>query len=308
MVRNVKTGNGRRSKAVLWIAVTAVLLSACGGKDRSAGQSMARVNGQDITVHQLNAELERVPAGQAVSKKEILDAVISRQLLVDQAAKEKMDRDPKIMQAIERSKEQILAQAYLQTRLKKIERPAEAEVEKFYEQNPTMFAKRKIFDTKELTIATKDFNDEVAQKMSSARSLDEVASWLDDRQIRYVPTQAVRNSAEMPEQLVKMLSEIPTGRLFTVKQGDQSQLALFQDVKDSPLTLAIARPKIEQYLMMKKSQEISEAEIARLRTAAKIEYLNDADKLDNKQAVATTTPVVPAQESEVGRGLAGLKK
>lgn len=285
-----------------------VLLAACGDKERPAGQSMARVNGQDITVHQLNAELERVPAGQNVSRKEVLDAVISRQLLVDQAAKEKMDRDPKIMQAIERSKEQILAQAYLQNRFKQIQRPTEAEVEKFYEQNPMMFAKRKIFDTKELTIATKDFNAELAQKMSSARSLDEVAHWLDEHQIKYVPTQAVRNSAEMPEQLVKMLSEIPTGKLFTVKQGDESQLALFQDVKDSPLTLAIARPKIEQYLMMKKSQEISEAEIVRLRTAAKIEYLNDADKLDQKQAVAPTTPATPAQETEVGRGLAGLKK
>jgi len=269
---------------------------------------MARVNGQDITVHQLNAELERVPAGQNVSKKEVLDAVISRQLLVDQAAKEKMDRDPKIMQAIERSKEQILAQAYLQTKTKQVQRPTEAEIEKFYEQNPLMFAKRKIFDTKELTIATKDFNAEVAQKMSSARSLEEVANWLEGRQIKYVPTQAVRNSAEMPEKLVTMLSEIPTGKLFTVKQGDESQLALFQDVKDSPLTLAIARPKIEQYLTMKKAQEASEAEIGRLRAAAKIEYLNDADKLDQKQAVAATTPVAPAAETEVGRGLAGLKK
>lgn len=301
-----------KSKAAMSLALTALLLTACGGSEnKPAGQSLARVNGQDITVHQLNAELERMGAGQNVSKKEILDGLIARQLLLEQAKKEKMDRDPKMMQAIERSKEQMLAQSYLQGKVRNVARPTSGEIEKFYSDNPIMFAKRKLFDTKELSINTADLTPELVGKVNAARSLNEVQQWLEDRQVKYVPTHAIRNSAEIPPQLVTMLIDVPIGKPFTVKQGEQTQFAVLQEVKDSPLTLAIAKPKIEQFLMLQKSREAGEAQIAKLRTDAKIEYLNDSDKLDEKQAAAPATAPTPKTGeavNQIDRGVAGLRK
>jgi len=306
---------GKRGAVHGCVLAMSVMLAACGGDkeaNKPAGQSMARVNGEDITVHQLNAELERVPPGQPVSRKEVLDGLIGRQLLLQQAKKEKADRDPRVLQAIERSKEQILAQHYLQAKIGKPARPSEAEVEKFYEDNPVMFAQRKLFDTRELTIATRDLSAELVQKMEAARSLDEVERWLDAHGVKYVPAQAIRNSAELPPQLVEMLEKIPTGKPFTVRQGEQSQLAVLQDVRSSPLTLAMARPRIEQYLQLQKSREAGEAEIARLRTESKVEYLNGSDHLDEAQggkenaATPQTGGADPAKD--VGHGVAGLGK
>ena len=293
---------------IMFLAVALLVLSACSNKDKPAGQSMARVNGQDITVHQLNAELELLGNTPGVSRKEVLDAVIARQLLTDQAEKNKTDRDPRVMRSIERAKDQILAQSYLQTKIKNIPKPLPAEVEEFYHKNPQLFAERKQFETKELTIDTKDITPELLAKMEAAKTLDEVQSWLDAHHIKYRPTQAVRSSSDLPPALAKAFSNMPNGVLFTAKRADKSDLITLLDSKNSPLTLDVARPKIEEYLTLLKSKEASEAEIARLRAEAKIEYLNDSDKLDEKQAAPVNTPKATPEAKNVERGVAGLKQ
>lgn len=292
---------------IAFLAVALLVLSACNNKEKPAGQSMARVNGQDITVHQLNAELELLGNTPGVSKKEVLDALIARQLLTDQAEKNKTDRDPRVMRSIERAKDQILAQFYLQNKLTNVPKPLPAEVEDFYQKNPQLFAQRKQFETKELTIDTKDLTPELLEKMEKAKTLDEVQSWLDVHQIKYRPTQAVRSSTDLPPALVKAFSEMPQGALFTAKRPEKSDLIALQNVKNSPLTLDVARPKIEEYLTLMKTKEASEVEIARLRAEAKIEYLNESDKLDEKQAATPNTPKPTADAKNVERGLAGLK-
>jgi len=292
---------------IAFLAVVLLVLSACNNKDKPAGQSMARVNGQDITVHQLNAELVHLGNTPGISRKEVLDGLIARQLLTDQAEKNKTDRDPKVMQSIERAKEQILAQSYLQTKISNIPKPLASEVDEFYQKNPQLFAQRKQFETKEITIDTKDLTPELSEKMGSAKTLDEVQSWLVDRQIKYVPSQATRTSAELPPALVKALSDMTPGSLFTIKQGEKSQLVLLQDAKSSPIALDVARPKIEEYLMLQKTGEATEGEIARLRAEAKVEYLNESDKLDEKQASPVKVPKAAPATKDVERGLAGLK-
>ena len=93
-----------------------VFVSACSSKaEQKPGQALASVNGEEITVMQLNDELSRsnAPATQQeAARKQALEALIDRQLLIGEAAKEKVDRDPRVVQAIERARSVILAQAY----------------------------------------------------------------------------------------------------------------------------------------------------------------------------------------------------
>jgi hypothetical protein len=61
------------------------------------------------------------------------------------------------------------------------------------------------------------------------------------------------------------------------------------EVKDAPVTLAVASPQIEQFLTNKKNKEMASAELQRLRSTAKIEYLNKSMMPDPKSA-----PTLPA--------------
>jgi EpsD family peptidyl-prolyl cis-trans isomerase len=312
-VSSGKTGNRVAACRTAALLVMVLALSACGNKQKAASQSIVKVNDDEITVHQLNAELERLNAPN-VSRKDVLDGLIARQLLTDQAEKQKIDRDPRIMQAIERSREQILAQAYLQTKTNNVPKPGETEIRDFYEKNPQLFAQRKQFDTRELNIETRDLTPELAAKMNSAHSLDEVQNWLQAHQVKFTPVDATRTSAELPKEVVDAVSKMAPGSLFTVKQGDKSQLIELQEIRNVPLTLDVARPKIIEFLTLQKAKEAADAEISRLRAAAKIEYLNKSEVAGLQDKPATKTPPVASGDtkvntplSEVERGITNLK-
>ena len=70
--------------------------------------SDARVNGAEITVHQINQLLSRVPGvtEEAAPKlrQEVLTKLIDQQLAVEQALGKKLDRQPEVMAALEASK------------------------------------------------------------------------------------------------------------------------------------------------------------------------------------------------------------
>jgi EpsD family peptidyl-prolyl cis-trans isomerase len=276
-------------------------LSACGNKDKKSGQSLAVVNGEEITVHQLSEELQRAgvqPAQQEAASKQLLESLVDRQLLVGEATRDKTDRDPKVMQAIERAKSQIIAQAYIQKRLAGVVKPTKAEAEEYYKKNPQFFAQRKQFDMRELIIASKDFNDALKVAMDAAKTLDEVAAWMDAHNVKYARSQLSRSTSDLPPEMTSKLLSMPKTQLFLIREGERTLLLALAEVKDSPVTLETATPQIEQFLYNKKNKEAADSELARLRAAAKIEYLNKvvgvkgvgASAVASASAAAVTAP------------------
>ena len=295
---------------LILVAVTA--LAACGDKEKKPGQSLARVDGEDITVLQLNEELQRAgvqAAQQDAASKQLLEALIDRQLLLAEAVKDKTDRDPKVVQAIERAKALIIAQAYMQKRIGAPAKPSADEVADYFKKNPQFFSNRKLFDMRELVLATSDLTVDAKAAIDSAKSLDEVAAWLDGHKVKYGRTQLSRSSADLPPEMSAKLEGMPKGQLFIVREGERSLLISIADIKDTPVALEAAAPQIEQFLANKKNKEAADAEIKRLRTSAKIEYLNPAVAAP---AAAPAAPVPAAaaaagSDSATERGVAGLK-
>jgi hypothetical protein len=78
----------------------------------------------------------------------------------------------------------------------------------------------------------------------------------------------------MPEQIVEKLKDMHKGQIFIVNEGENSMINLITNIKISPVSAKTAAPQIEQFLFNKKVREAAEAEIAHLRAAAKIEYIN----------------------------------
>jgi len=302
----------RRNVLTLSVMLFAVAgLSACGNKEKAGGQSLVKVNGQEITVHQVNEELMRgnIPAAQKeVATKQLIEALIDRQLLQGEAARDKVDRDPAVMQAIERAKSQIIAQAYMQKRLAKIAKPTKEESDAYFTAHPEYFSQRKVFDMNQLIVASKDFNNDLKVALGTAKSMEDVAAWLDSHRVEYVRNKMTKSTADLPAELTKNLMSMRKGQTFAIQEGDRSVLVALADIKDSPVTAATAMPQIGQFLYNKKVKEASDAELARLRAAAKIEYLNQPKIVDSAPKAAVAAPVAgakPADES-IKRGMAGL--
>src|SRR5665647_764721 len=113
--------------------VLSMTLAACGGSgEKGKTQVVARVNDQEITVHQLNQVLgmmgPEAAASPAEANKNVLENIINQTVGVQAALKMKLDRDPAIMQAIESARESVLLNAYLERALQKTPAPTAAEI------------------------------------------------------------------------------------------------------------------------------------------------------------------------------------
>lgn len=308
------------SAGALVCAIISVGLAGCGdkGREAKASQSLVSVNGKEITVHQLNEELARAniqAAQKDAASKQILNALIDRQLLEQAALKAKVDRDPNVMQAIERAKSQIVAQAYLQAKVASVTKPGNSEVESFYKDNPALFAERKLVEMEQLLIDSRYISDEFKAALGGFKTLQEVAAWLDTKGIQYDRGEVARSIAELPPQISERLNDARKGQLFVIGMGPRTMLVLMDSVKDSPVSLADATPQIEQTLLNKKRKEVGEAEIKQLREQAKIEYLspkvvddssNQKSGTDNSKN-ASASEKVPEKNDDIASGVKGLK-
>ncbi|MCE3604914.1 EpsD family peptidyl-prolyl cis-trans isomerase [Massilia sp. P8910] len=311
--------------AALMVALAG--LAGCGNKDSKpkVGQALVSVNGEEITELQLSEELMLAnvpPAQQAEASKKLVEALIDRQLLQNEAAKEKADRDPKVVQAIERAKALIIAQYYMQKKVGSVARPTAAEISQYYTSNPDFFAARKQFDMKQLVIQSKDLSEEVKKVAENAKSLDDVAVWFDANKIKYMRAQASRTTSDLAPDMSAKLKSMPKNQLFIVKEGERSMLVAIVDVRDNPASLEVASPQIEKFLFNKRTKEAADAELKRLRAAAKIDYLKTpalaaapaAGTVPAAPAPVAATPA-PAQpdatpatsDAATARGVAGLK-
>ena len=100
------------------VAVGLVVGLAAGGgasKDKPASQTAAKVNKEEITVHQINlvmGQQRALPPEQAASASgQILERLIDQELALQKAGEQKLDRDPRVMQQLEAARREIISRA-----------------------------------------------------------------------------------------------------------------------------------------------------------------------------------------------------
>jgi EpsD family peptidyl-prolyl cis-trans isomerase len=304
-------------RARRWVTGAAVLLlaaglTACGGKkEAKSGQALVSVDGEEITALQVADEMQRanVPAAQQqAAQQQVITSLVDRQLLINQALKDKLDRDPKVVQAVERAKALIIAQAYMQSRIGAPVKPTDAQIKDYFDKHPEFFSQRKLLEMRQLQIPNASVDGALKQLIDTAKSLDEVAAWMDGHKVQYNRTQLTRSSTDLPPALSAKLLGLPKGQLFLLRENLVSTLTVITDMRDAPVDLATATPQIAQFLVANHNKEAAQAEITRLRSAAKIDYLNKAAAPPPPPAASAPAAAAPSSSSDAAaRGVAGLK-
>jgi EpsD family peptidyl-prolyl cis-trans isomerase len=259
-------------------AAALLLLAGCGAEPAkevsAAGKLVARVNGTEITMQQLGSQ--RTTSGQGPLQ--ALDQVIDRELLVQKALEAKLDRDPQVARALEESRRQLLAQAWLEHAAAQKARPTAEEVRAFYEENPALFAQRRIYRIREVTVAgAAEKIDVLRAEIAAARDLDEVAAWLKWRNLKVGAVTGTTQAAEhLPLGYLPQLARMREGDLAVFPQAPLGATVVqLVHAQEAPLAEREAAPLIEQYLSGRKRLELAAAEVKRLRGTASIEYVGD---------------------------------
>jgi EpsD family peptidyl-prolyl cis-trans isomerase len=261
--------------------------------NRSPAQLVAKVNGTEISLHQVRAPAY-AGAGTAAANagaldKLTLEKLIDRELLVQSALAAKLDRDPQVAQSIENARRQLLAQAYLERSVSAAASAATgsgrddlraAEVRSFYAENPALFAERRIYRLRELVVsAPAEMIPVLRAESAKARDLEEVAAWLKSRGANYHPASEMSGLTQPAEQLplsyLPQLARMKAGEIAVFANPMGASVIQLVHAEDAPLSEAQAAPLIEQFLAGRRRLESAAAEVKRLREVANIEYLGE---------------------------------
>ncbi|MDO9450746.1 MAG: EpsD family peptidyl-prolyl cis-trans isomerase [Rugosibacter sp.] len=311
-----------RNNLILLLLVAA--LAGCGSDDekKPATQVAAKVNKEEISVHQINNVLARTgnisPEQAKAASKQILEKLVDQELLVQQAMESKLDRDPKTMQAIEAARREILSRAYLDKVASSLVKPTPDEVRDFYTKHPELFSERRIYQFQQLAIQTtaSDFLPRLQQQMSNVKSLAEVAAWLNTEKIPFAANSGTKAAEELPMELLPKFHQMKDGQIGVIPGRDGVMVVQLTASRSMSMDEKAATPFIEQFLNNQRRMEAAEKEMKQLREKAKIEYMGEfatakADDEKIKAADPKPAPAVPAETkadtTHMGKGLSGLK-
>lgn len=297
-----------------------ILVAGCSEqRDKPASQTVARVNGDEVTVHQINTELQRVAGGNVAqgakteaASKRILEGLIDQTLLVQQAKEARLDRDPQVLQQLESARRQILAQAYID-RQAAASPPTQEEIKAFYAKNPDLFEKRRVYAFREFVFERARFSDEVRNQLNGAKSPADIAKTLSSAGIRYRETNSTRPAEALPIEALPRIAQLAKGDTIAFTDQNLANVLMLLDYAVQPVSLERATPLIQQYLVNNKKREIAQAKAKELREKAKIEYLGSfaAPETDAKAATAqpVSKPIAETGKDDViDKGIQNLRR
>ena len=268
-----------------FVVLSALLvLGGCGNKNpeekKVATQVAAKVNKEEISVHQINNVIARAgsvkPEQAKQASRQVLDKLIEQELLIQQAIEKKLDRDPRVMQAIEASRREILAKAYLEQVAGNAAKPDDATVKSFYERNPALFSQRRVYNLQEVLIAAKpEQAAAIQEQVQQSRSMTDLVKYLKDSNIQFTTNAGVKSAEQLPMEILPKLHELKDGQTAVLPSSAGLTLVHIAGSQQRPLDEASARPFIEQFLTNQKRAETATAEIRQLKEKAKIEYVGE---------------------------------
>lgn len=294
---------GKPARAAL--ACLALALTACNARDAvpsaagDATQVVAKVNGSELTLSQLNLLLNRSTGGaaDAAGLRAALNELVREELLVQQATADKLDRDPDVMLRMEEARRQVLADAYAAKRIYASQPVADAELRAYYDAHPELFSARRMYTIAAFVTDQRQLNQAVMAELSRAHDEATLRDLLTRNGVGYHVERLQEGADDLPLDLAPVLAAAVPGKVLQTTHDAGARVALFLvlDAVSSPMKFEQARSTIENYLAAQRSDRALAAWVESARRGARIEYLG---KL---RSVANAT-----ESSSVEAGLKGL--
>lgn len=251
----------------------ALLLGGC--DSQPTGQVAAVVDGEEITLTELNTELGNVRVPENADKKliqrQLLQRIIERKLLANAARKEALDQTPEFIVRRQQLEDALLVQLLSQKVARGVKVPTNADTDKFMAANPNMFANRTVYAVDQIRFPA-PARDEYLKELAVAKTMPEVVAVLDRLNIKYQRGNVAVDSAQVPPPLLAQIQKVPAGEPFVIPMGNMISVSLITGSNAAPLVGDQVRPLAANAV---RNTELSKALQQRLkaeRAQGKVEY------------------------------------
>ncbi len=265
---------GCKDRAIKILApFLALFLAGCDKPGPDEAQVLARVNGDEISVHQVNFARSQSPTkvlGES-DLNALVERMIDRQLAVQQALALKLDRQPDVMMRLEEARLDILAAAYGAHINAMNPTPQTQDAAAFYAEHPGLFAERKIYRLREISIpADSPTLPEAQARLERKEDLEDVLAWLRQQAGSFTDQQALRPAEQLPVEVAERLNRVKPGQTISFRLPRALVIYHLLGAESAPLALKSAETLIKDYLKKQHESSTFKKELQRLRAIADI--------------------------------------
>lgn len=320
---------------LLLAAVASLALTAC-SKDAKGpeGQVVATIDGKDITIHEVNAEITGMGAQAQGAPRKLVESialarVVERKMLANEARTKKLDQSPQFVLAKTRNDENLLVQALQAEVAGKVTQTPREGAQKFISENPIMFGERRIMTLDQIQFLR---SAKFAQlPLKDAKTMQQVEKLLIESNVDYRRAPQQIDTLVLDPRLSKEfinLAKGPNGEPFMYTDQPQGAPApvvyvnVVSEMKSEPFLGEKAISYAQQVIQRQEIGKRLQGELTRLREAnkGKITYGKGYDTPDKvsaqlqKAATASATaaagaakPAAPAAAAAAPAAAAAAK-
>lgn len=260
-----------------------LLLAGCPGKDKAAAsadtsQIVAQVNDSEISIHQVEAMMAAQPAiveqlG-ADGPRRVLDSLIDQELAAQEARQSGLDKTPRVLQAMELAKREVLARAYQDQLAEKALMPDTEAVNRYYDAHPELFAKRRQYTLQETLIkAPADQALELKAKAEKLGSVEAINTLVNESGLAHTRRNSVQWAEGIPMDLLSQLAYLKHGQSIAVPRKDGLVILTLLSTEEAPMSSGQASNAIQAALRATARRELVQKGMDELRQRAKIQRM-----------------------------------
>lgn len=240
------------------LTVCSALLLGCGEKSNDqvrapSGEVIAHIGSEEITKPELENEFRwaNIPTGKwedGATIKRVLHQLLTRKYLAQQALIARLDHAPIVLLDIKRSKEQALANDFLQRNsLEKQSAIRPLDIFKYVDSHPMKFAKREFLTVDQINLSLSANPQPIIDATKDLGSIEDIDSKLIEMGILHAKSVGVLNSGDLPEDLFSALQTKKDG-IFFARTGSNGIFFKIKNEQPSPLMGEPAQQVARQFV------------------------------------------------------------
>lgn len=232
----------------------AFLLAACGAKgDAPTGQVVATVDGEEVTLADLKAEMGNESADQA-TQAQALERIIARKLLAAEARKQKLDSTPLAAIIKNQAEETALAQLLARKITDGVPRVSDDEIAEFLRSFPASVTDRRLLSVEQFFVP--NLPAKALEEIKKVKTMEAAQAILDANKVVYRRTVTNIDTVALDPSFAQQLVETEGNDIFVMPNGVTAEIGRIVSSRPEPITGEQARVAARTIIMRQRSADM----------------------------------------------------
>jgi hypothetical protein len=277
------------------LILVAFLVASCGGKGEApSGQVVATVDGVEITLADLKAEIGADQANDSAAQGQALERIIARKLLAAEARKQGLDSTPLAAILKTQAEETALAQLLARKVTDGVPKVSEDEINEFLRSFPTSVTDRRLLAVDQFFVP--NLPPKVLEEIAKVKTMEAAEAILNANKVLFRRTVSNVDTVSLDPGFAQQLVGTEGNDIFVMPNGPTAEIGKIVSSRSEPITGDQARVAARTILMRQRSVEMVNNALGKI--------INDGRRKVqvNPQFAGKVAPVAPIDATKQAAG------